>query len=213
MGTFLSAVLVGVILVNFLILGSSRMRGVIQAAGLQGLLLGLALIFANPHFERSLIVVAILTMSIKGVIMPVLLLRAMREVSIRREVEPLIGYIASLLLGAAGTGLALIWAHGLAVGLSTAENLVLAASFSTILSGFIVLVTRRKAITQVVGYLVLENGIFIFGLLLIGAMPTFVELGVLLDLLVGIFTMGIIINHIQRAFDSLDTTRLSALRE
>jgi hydrogenase-4 component E len=65
----------------------------------------------------------------------------------------------------------------------------------------------------VVGYLILENGVFIMGLTLINAMPFLVEIGVLLDLLVAIFVMGIIINHIQREFASLDTTHLSQLKE
>ena len=87
------------------------------------------------------------------------------------------------------------------------------ASLATVLTGFLVLTTRRKAITQVVGYLVLENGIFIFGLLLVEAMPFLVEIGVLLDLFVGVFVMGIIIDHINREFSSLDTEHLTSLRE
>ncbi|HEX7499474.1 MAG TPA: hypothetical protein VF524_04130, partial [Polyangia bacterium] len=75
------------------------------------------------------------------------------------------------------------------------------------------LIDRRKAINQVVGYLVLENGIYIMGLTLLHAMPFMVEMGVLLDLFVGIFVMGIILNHIRREFSSLDTAHLSALKE
>jgi hydrogenase-4 component E len=73
--------------------------------------------------------------------------------------------------------------------------------------------TRRKAITQVLGYLMLENGIFIFGILLSEAMPLMVEAGVLLDLLVGVFVMGIVMNQINREFSTLNTERLSALKE
>ena len=85
------------------------------------------------------------------------------------------------------------------------------ASLATLFSGFLGLTTRRKAISQVTGYLVLENGIYVFGLLLYQSM--IVEVGILLDLLVGIFVMGIVLNHIQREFSSLDTERLSRLRE
>ena len=81
------------------------------------------------------------------------------------------------------------------------------------LTGFIMLTTRRKAITQVVGYLILENGIYIMGLALLDAMPFLVEVGVLLDLFVAIFVMGIIINHISREFRSTDVARLSSLKE
>jgi hydrogenase-4 component E len=81
------------------------------------------------------------------------------------------------------------------------------------MTGFLMLTTRKKAISQVIGYLVMENGIFIFGLLLTEAMPVMVEAGVLLDLMVGIFVMGIVINHISREFSSLDTSRLTTLKE
>jgi len=79
--------------------------------------------------------------------------------------------------------------------------------------GFILLTTRFKALTQAVGYLVLENGIFIFGLLLVDVMPLVVEMGVLLDLFVGIFVIAIIVKHINRAFSSTDTSRLVSLKE
>ena len=87
------------------------------------------------------------------------------------------------------------------------------ASLATVLVGFIILVTRFKALSQVVGYLVLENGIFIFGMLLIEAIPLVIEMGVLLDLFVGIFVISIITNHINRAFSSMDTRRLVSLKE
>jgi len=73
--------------------------------------------------------------------------------------------------------------------------------------------TRFKALTQVLGYLVLDNGIFLFGMLLIDAMPLIVEMGVLLDLVVGIFVTCIIVHHIHRAFSSMDTRSLAMLKE
>jgi hydrogenase-4 component E len=91
--------------------------------------------------------------------------------------------------------------------------LLIPASLATVAAGFIQLTTRRKAISQVLGYLVLENGIFVFGLLLVEAMPFLVEAGVLLDLFVGIFVLSIIIHHINREFASLDTRRMSLLKE
>ncbi len=75
------------------------------------------------------------------------------------------------------------------------------------------LTMRKMAIMQVLGYLLLENGIFLFGLLLLEAMPFLVEIGVLLDLFTGVFVMGIIIHHISREFSSLNTKHLSELKE
>jgi hydrogenase-4 component E len=86
-------------------------------------------------------------------------------------------------------------------------------SIASILTGFILLIGRVKAISQVCGYLILENGIYLFGLLLVHSMPLLVESGLLLDLTVGVFVIGIIVDRIQRAFDSLDTRKLTALRE
>ncbi len=86
-------------------------------------------------------------------------------------------------------------------------------ALATLLLGFLILVSRRQAITQVVGYLMLENGVFIFGQSLIRDIPVAAELAILLDLLVGVFVMGIAIHHISREFDHVDTERLTALRD
>ena len=84
---------------------------------------------------------------------------------------------------------------------------------ATVWTGFLMLTTRKKAIMQVVGYLILENGIFLFGLLLLEAMPFLVEVGVLLDLFTGVFVMGIAIFHINREFSSISTEHLTGLKE
>ena len=151
--------------------------------------------------------------AIKGFVIPALLLRAMRDVSVRRDIEPFVGYVTSLLLGAVATALSIVFAHTLPVAPQHAGSLILSASLSTVMTGFVVLTTRLKAIKQVAGYLVLENGVFIMGLSLVEALPFLVEVGVLLDLVVGIFIMGIMIYQINREFASLDTSRLSNLKE
>jgi hydrogenase-4 component E len=96
---------------------------------------------------------------------------------------------------------------------SHADFLIVPASLSTVWTGFLMLTTRKKAIMQVLGYLLLENGIFLFGLLLLEAMPFLVEVGVLLDLFTGVFVMGIIIHHISREFESISTDHLAELKD
>jgi hydrogenase-4 component E len=147
------------------------------------------------------------------VLIPWLLLRAMREVHIRREMEPLIGFVPTMLAGALATAGAFIFADLLPLAAAHQGGLFIPTSLATLLTGFLLLISRRKAITQVVGYLILENGIFIFGILLAEALPLMVEAGVLLDLLVGVFVMGIVIDQINREFSTLDTEQLSALKE
>jgi hydrogenase-4 component E len=92
-------------------------------------------------------------------------------------------------------------------------TLLVPGAMATIFTGLILLIGRVKAISQVCGYLIMENGIYLFGLLLIHSTPLLVESGILLDLTVGVFVIGIIVDRIQRAFDSLDTRKLTVLRE
>ena len=212
MNSFADQLLVLVMLINFIALGSSRMAFSIRAVAVQGIVLGVLPGIIHP-FSWHLVMISGGLIAAKGIVIPWLLSGAIRKVSIKREAEPFIGFVATLLLGAVFTALAFIFAAKLPLAPEHQGLLFVPASIATLLTGFLVLTTRRKAISQVIGYLILENGIFIFGLLLTTAMPVLVEAGALLDLLVGIFVMGIIINHISREFSSIDTSRLTTLKE
>lgn len=213
MDSLVKPLLMLLILLNFSALGSSRMKALIQITAWQGFVLGFLLLAVHERAGFILFVMCILAVAIKGVIIPHLLDWAMREVNIRREIEPILGFVPSLLLGGLGTGLAFYFASNLPLADPHPSPLIPPASLSTIFAGFLFLTTRTKAITQVLGYLILENGIFVFGLLLVGKIPFLVEIGVLLDLFVAVFVMGIILNHIQRTFSSIDTDFLSELKE
>jgi hydrogenase-4 component E len=205
--------LVVLLLVNFFLLGTSRLRALIRASAVQGVLLALLVLSAHGEFALQAVLIALGTLVLKGAVIPSMLSRALRDVAIHREVEPVIGFVPSLLLGGVGTGLSLVFARTLPIAMQHAASLLIPAALATAFTGFLLMATRRKAVTQVVGYLALENGIFVMGLTLVEAMPLFVEIGVLLDLVVAIFVMGIIIEHISREFSSIDTTRLTSLKE
>jgi len=213
MHNLVDPLLVVVLLFNLFLLGTSRVQAVINASAAQGVLLGILTLCVHEGFSTWMVLITIVTILVKGVLIPGMLLRAIRDAAIRREVEPYIGFLPCLLLGALGTGASLIFARTLPLAKEHIGSLLVPASMATVWTGFLVLTTRRKAINQVVGYLILENGIYIMGLTLLQAMPFMVEMGVLLDLFVGIFVMGIILNHIRREFSSLDTAHLSALKE
>jgi len=205
------SILIVLLLTNFFILGTANLRASIRAVALQGVLLSLLPLQVESHATFRLLLLVGVTALVKGALIPALLLKAIRDVHIRHEVEPYLGAVPSLVLCAIGTAMALLFSGDLPLAAADRGSMVVPASLATILAGFLVLTTRRKAISQVTGYLVLENGVYVFGLLLYQAMV--VEVGVLLDLLAGIFVMGIVLNHIQREFSSLDTERLSRLRE
>jgi len=213
MVTILNALLVFVLLLNLFVLGTSRIRSLIQAVALQGVALGVMPLLVHGRLTVLAGFVAIATVLLKGSIIPQILFKALRDVQIKREIEPLIGFMPSTLLGALGTAAAIGLSTKLPLAGGHAHTLVVPAALSTVFTGFILLTSRIKAITQAIGYLVMENGILIFGLLLMEAVPFLVELGVLLDLFVWVFVIAIIIHHINREFASLDTRRLSALKE
>jgi hydrogenase-4 component E len=212
MNALADQLLVLCLLLNFSVLGTSRLAFSVRAVAIQGVVLGVLPALVHP-FSWHLVLIVVSIVAAKGAVIPWLIMRAIRKAEIEREFLPYIGYIPSLLLGALFTSLAFIFAARLPLAPEHAGLLFVPASIATVMCGFLVLMGRRKAISQVIGYLLMENGIFIFGLLLADAMPVMVEAGALLDLLVGIFVMGIVINHISREFSSLDTSRLSALRE
>jgi hydrogenase-4 component E len=205
--------LVVVLLLNLFVLGTSRVRAVINASAAQGMILGSLLPVVHADFGLRTLLLAAFAVATKGIFIPWMLARAMREADIRRQIEPFVGYVPSLLLGAAGTAASLLYANTLPLAPQHAGSLIVPSSMATVLTGFLILVSRRKAITQVVGYLILENGVFIMGLALIEALPFMVEIGVLLDLFVAVFVLGIMIHHINREFASIDTKQLSTLKE
>ena len=198
---------------NLLALGSSRLPSIIRAAATQGMVLGVLPLLMEAEFHWVVGLVAVGTVAIKGFIIPNLLRRALRAANIDREVEPLIGFIPSLLLGAAATIGAVALSGVLPLRPEHAGLLLVPGAFATAVSGFLLLMGRTKAISQVCGYLILENGIYLFGLLLIRTTPLIVEAGILLDLTVGVFVIGIIVDRIQKEFDTLDTRKLTSLHE
>jgi hydrogenase-4 component E len=214
MGEITELLLILVVLVDLYALAASRLGSLIRIVALQGVVLGVVPLVADPS-ELTLrsAMLAILSLTLKGFVFPILLFRATREEAVRREVAPYVGYSLSLLIGAVIIGASFIAGSRLPLPFPAVSPLLVPVALSTALIGLFVIVSRRKAATQVLGYLVLENGIFVFGLTLAGKMPWLVEMGVLLDVFIGVFVMGIALHHIHREFDSIDVDQLASLRD
>jgi hydrogenase-4 component E len=209
--------LLSVVVLNLYVLATSRLSSCVRASALQGIALALLPIALPGHLDaRHLVHIALMsggTLALKAILIPTLLSRAIRSASVHREVEPFVSLHLSMVLAAVLVGTAFWLAGTLDVPGSLATPLIVPTAFATMLLGFLVLVSRRKAVTQVVGYLMIENGVFIFGQTLASQMPSVVELGIFLDLLVCVFVMGIIIYHISSEFDDMDTDLLSTLKD
>ncbi len=214
MGAFLDLLLVAVALTNLMILGASRLGSAIRLVAIQGVLLGLLPILGSAdglHLRAWLLAMA--AMTLKGWGFPWMLSRAMREAEVRRELEPYVGFTGSILVGLLLAAVSFALAARLPHLVADRSPLFAPMALFTMFSGFFMLVCRVKAITQVLGYLMLENGIYIFGVAIAAEQPFLVEMGMLLDAFVAVFVMGITLFHIRRTFDHMDTDRLSTLKD
>lgn len=212
MNHFIDLSMLLLILTNFLLLGSSRLRTCIRLVAFQGVILGLLPFFFVSTMSWHTTVIALLAMTLKGGIFPWLLLRALGLASVRREEEPFVGYSTSLLVGVAALLASLWFDSRLGLRIVVEEGLAAPLSFFTILVGLFLLMTRKKALTQILGYLVLENGIYAFGISLVRGIPFSVELGVLLDVWVAVFVMVVATYHISRQFEHTDVDKLNRLK-
>lgn len=205
--------LVLVLLTNFRILSSSRMAASIYWIAVQGVLLGLFALSAEsggPSVE--MVGVSVTAIALKGVIFPRLLFRAVRDVQVRKELKPYVGYVASMLIGLLGlVGAMWLGAH-LNVPIVGGNPLVMQVALFSIFAGVFMIISRKMAVMQVVGYLAMGNGIYVLGLGSFSQTSFLIEIGVLLDLFVAVFLMGITIDHIQRAFGHVNSHELRSLK-
>ena len=208
-------VFVLVVVIDLFLLASSRLGASIRTVAMQGALLGALPLLLLRHGEPTghALLLAGGALAVKGLFIPWLMFRAIREASIRREMEPVVGFVPSMVLGVVGVALAFAFSSRLPLPDPETHGFLVPTALSTVWAGLLLVVTRKKAVSQVLGFLVLENGVYVFGLLLSSVMPLMVEAGVLLDLFAAVFVMGIVMFHINREFSSLDTEKLSALKD
>ncbi len=214
MSQLVNSILVLLILTGFLLLGSSRLAACIRTVAIQGMLLGiLAIAVQDGQLSVAGVFLPLTSAVVKGFLLPWMLFRAMREAETVREVEPFISYNLSIMSGAVALAVSLWLGQRLKLPSQPPSSVLVPAAFFTSLVGLIVIVSRRKALTQVLGYLALENGVYAFGAAVALELPVLVELGILLDVFVGVFVMGIAIFHIGREFDHIDTDKLASLAD
>lgn len=212
MNALIDACMVLLVLTNLAALGSSRLTALIRLVAIQGIVLSLLAILTRWHeLGVATLGLSVTTLAIKGVVFPVLLTRAIREAKVRREVEPYVGYTLSIVAGLVSLAVA-AWL-GSRLNLDAESSpLVVPVALSMILIGLFFVISRKKALSQVLGYLILENGTYAFGLVLLHETPLLVELGMLLDAFVAVFVMGIVMFQINREFDHMNAAELDSLK-
>lgn len=207
-------ILVIVILTNLRVLASGRLGATIRTVAMQGVLVGLVPLLATGHapgWRAALLAAG--SVALKGGVFPWLLFRALREADIGRDVRPFVGYVASTLIGVAALAAAFAMASRLPNPPGIPSSLVVPTALFSILAGLFLLMARRRAVSQVLAFIVLENGVFTFGAAMMQKTSLLVEVGVLLDVFVAVFVMGIALFHINREFDHLEADRLTELKD
>ena len=201
------------LLTCFALLGTSRIGACIRWLSFQGILFGIVpLIVLDNGLTTRTVLLAGGNVALKGIVFPWILLKLRARANYNREVQPFISFVMSILCGVLILALSVWLTMEMKPALTHAPFGLLDSSIFLIFVGLFLMISRRDALMQVIGYLVLENGIFVFGVITVVGTPLLVELGVLLDAFVGVFVMGIAVYHITREFGSMDVDQLTELR-
>jgi len=204
----------GLLLVSFAMLSGRRTQQLVTLFAWQGtILFASTLLVAFTSGLREVYYSAMLTLLLKVVLLPWILNRLIRQLKAEWDTELLVNIPVTMLLGL----VLVIFAFGLAQPITTLATTItrntLGIALAVILLAFLMMITRRKAITQVVGFLAMENGLFFAATSATYGMPMVIELGIALDVLVGVLILGVFFFQIREQFDSLDLHHLETLKE
>ena len=202
------------LLIAFAMLSQRRVQSLIYLFAAQGAVLALNTVVVAAHTgQKHLYFSAALTLLMKVILLPWILHRLIRRLAIRWDVETLINIPTTMLVGI----VLVVFAFNLTIPIvalaGTITRSTLGIAMGSVLLAFLMLITRRKAVPQVIGFLAMENGLFFAATSATYGMPMVVELGIALDVLVGTLIFGIFFFHIRETFDSLDIHHLERLKE
>jgi hydrogenase-4 component E len=210
----LDLIIVAIVLINFFLLYFKQLVSCIHFVAAQGVLVGiLPFLFFAGQLNAKTVIVSCITIALKGLVFPIFYFYALRKGSIRAYVEPFVGYKFSIMTGLVALVISFWLSHQLHIPRAAVSSLVIPSSFFTIFIGLFLIITRIKAITQSLAYLVIEDGIYMFSFAFLIDQPLLVELGILLDVFAAVFVMGITIFHISRTFNHINTLKMTSLKD
>lgn len=194
---------------------ASRIEAYIKAIAIQGLLLFLLIIIDDYESANlaNILFLSFETLVVKAILIPVVLITVVRKNGIHREIEPYIPNFFSLIIITAIFGLGFYIAYLASKYSVSARPFYFGISISAIVSGIFVIITKKKIITHVMGYMLLENGIFLLSLAASKEMPFIVALGVLLDIFIAVYLLGLFVNRIHDAFSEIHVDSLQKLKD
>jgi hydrogenase-4 component E len=204
----------GILMLSFAMISQRRIASLINLFALQGAaLVAASLLLGYAGDNPDLYVSAALTLALKVILIPLLLYRVIRKLKVRWDVEPLINVPTLMIAGIA----LVIFSFSLAVPVSRLSSSIaggsLGIALACVLLSFMMMITRSRAVPQVIGFLSMENGLIFAATAATNGMPMIVEFGIALDVLVGILILGVFMFQIREQFDSLDIHNLETLKE
>ena len=209
--SFLAAI---VLLTAFGMLAQRRVYGLIHLFAWQGLFLSINTAIVGYITNRHhLYISSILTLSLKVVLLPYILHILIVRLHIRKEVETVMNLPSTMFIGIALVILSYYVTAPITEHATLITRSTLAVALATVMIGLLMMITRRHAVTQIIGFLAMENGLFFAATSATYGMPLVVELGVALDVLIAAFIFGIFFFHIHTTFDSLDVEQMARLKE
>lgn len=203
----------GMLVSAFLMVGQKSLFVTIRLYGVQSMLLGVvAVAMALGEQRHHLLFTAALTIGLKGLLLPWFLMRLIDRIGIHREIEPLLNVPSSLLVCLGLTVVGYRVSTGFPQGAFGATHHVIGVSLSILLMGLFLMVTRKKAVTQILALLTVENAVFLVALGATSGMPLVVELGISFDVILAVLVLGVLVGRIVERFESMDVSRLSKLK-
>ena len=202
------------LLLGFAMLAQRRVLTLINLFMLQGLVLCVStLVVAITTKQNHLLWSAGLTLLLKVIILPYILHRLIRRLSVKWDIETLLNIPTTMLIGIALVVIAFNVAQPISQLSGTITRATIGIALACVLLAFLMMITRSKAVPQVIAFLAMENGLFFAATSATYGMPMVVELGIALDVLVGMVILGVFFFQIREQFDSLDIRHMERIRE
>jgi hydrogenase-4 component E len=203
----------GMLVSAYLMVGQKALFTTIRLYGLQSLLLAVvAATIAISESRHELFVTAALTVVLKTILIPWFLMRTVDRIGIHREIEPFLNVPVSLLICLGLTVVGYRVSTGFEEGAQQVTHHLIGVALSLLLIGLFLMVTRKKAITQILALLTVENAVFLVAVGVTTGMPLVVEFGIAFDVMLAVLVLGILVQRIVGRFESMDVSRLSNLK-
>jgi hydrogenase-4 component E len=203
----------GMLVTAYLMVGQKALFTTIRLYGAQSMLLALvAATIAFSEGRHDLYVTAGLTMVLKGILIPWFLMRVIDRIGIRREIEPFLNVPVSLLVCVGLTVVGYRVSTGFPEGVRGVSHHLIGVALSLLLIGLFLMVTRKKAITQILALMTIENAVFLVAVGITTGMPLVVELGISFDVILAVLILAVMVRRIVDRFESMDVSRLSKLK-